>query len=442
MERRLGLLAATSVVVGQVVAVGIFLTPATMARTLGSPLLVLMVWLLIGATAIAGALVYGELAARYPEAGGGYVYLREAWGPRVAFLYGWQCLLVMDPGIAAALAAGLAAYVTYLVPMGAGASRMLAIAVIAAAASVNILGTRAGARVVEALTGVKLVALGAIVLGGFALGRGDWGHFLPFASTRPGTPALPEALAGGLLAAFFAFGGWWEATKLAGEVRDPARTVPRALVLGIAVVTVAYVATSAVFLYLVPLEGVTSGEAFAAQAGEALFGEVGGTVFTLIVLVSIAGSLLATLMGPPRVYYAMGRDGVFPSAVGELSPRFGTPARAIAIQAGLASLLVALGTFDQIVGYFVFVAVAFVGLTVAGVFRLRGRPGTAPAYVSPWYPAAPIAFLVLLTTLLLVVAVGNPRQSLGGVLVVALGLPVAALLPRRQRLEAAEGTSI
>jgi len=442
MERRLGLLAATSVVVGQVVAVGIFLTPATMARTLGSPLLVLLVWLLIGATAIAGALVYGELAARYPEAGGGYVYLREAWGPRVAFLYGWQCLLVMDPGIAAALAAGLAAYVSYLVPMAAGTSKALAIAVIAAAAAVNILGTRVGARVVEALTGVKLVALGAIVLGGFALGRGDWGHFLPFASTRAGTPALPEALAGGLLAAFFAFGGWWEATKLAGEVRDPARTVPRALVLGIAIVTVAYVATSAVFLYLVPLERVTTGEAFAAQAGEALFGEVGGTVFTLIVLVSVAGSLLATLMGPPRVYYAMGRDGVFPSAVGELSPRFGTPARAIAIQAGLASLLVALGTFDQIVGYFVFVAVAFVGLTVAGVFRLRGRPGAAPAYIAPWYPAAPLVFLILLTTLLLVVAVGNPRQSLGGVLVVALGLPVAALVPRRHRLEAAEGTSI
>jgi basic amino acid/polyamine antiporter, APA family len=433
MERRLGLLAATSVVVGQVIAVGIFLTPATMARTLGSPLLVLLVWLLIGATAIAGALVYGELAARYPEAGGGYVYLREAWGRRVAFLYGWKCLLVMDPGIAAALAVGLAAYVGYLVPLGPLALKAVAIGAILVAAGINILGTREGARVMGLLTALKLGALAAIVVGGFAFGRGDWGHFVPFATVRPGSPALPEALAGGTLAAFFSFGGWWEATKLAGEVRDPARNVPRALVTGLAIVTAAYVATSAVFLYLVPLDQVTTGEAFAAQAGEALLGSIGGRVFAVVVVVSVAGSLLATLMGPPRVYYAMGRDGVFPSAVGQLSARFGTPARAVAIQATLASLLVAAGSFNQIVAYFVFITVAFVGLTVAGAFRLRRRGGPAPAYLAPGYPVTPLVFLALLAVLLAVVAAGSPRQALGGTMVVALGLPVAAVLERSRR---------
>jgi basic amino acid/polyamine antiporter, APA family len=437
MERRLGLAAATSVVVGQVIAVGIFLTPATMARTLGSPLLVLLVWLLIGGTAMAGALVYGELAARYPEAGGGYVYLREAYGRRLAFLYGWKCLLVMDPGIAAALAVGLAAYVGYLVPLGAPASKAVAVGAVLLAAAVNIVGVRGGTRALGFLTGVKLGALILIVVGGFALGRGDWGHFVPFAGQRPGSPPLPAALAGGLLAAFFAFGGWWEATKLAGEVRDPARTVPRALILGLAIVTAAYVATSAVFLYLVPLDQVTTGEAFAAQAGESLFGSAGGTVFAAIVVVSVAGSLLAVLMAPPRVYYAMGRDGVFPAAVGELSPRFGTPARAIAIQATLASLLVLAGTFEQIVAYFVFITVVFIGLTVGGIFVVRRRGGRGPAYLTPGYPATPVVFLALLVALLAIVAAGSPQQALGGTLVVALGVPVFAVIERGRLARAA-----
>ena len=439
MDRRLGLAAATSAVAGQVIAVGIFLTPATMARTLGSPFWLLAAWLLMGGMALSGALVYGELASRYPEAGGGYVYLREAYGRRLAFLYGWKCLLVMDPGITAALASGLAAYVAYLTPLGATGQKVVAVAAIAVAAAINIRGSLLGARVLQGFTVLKLGSLAAIVVLAFALGRGSWSHFLPLVERHAGSPPIGDALAGGLIAAFFAFGGWWEASKLSGEVINPGRTMPRALALGVTIVTAAYVLTSAAFLYLVPVERVTSGEAFAAQAGEVLFGAVGGTIFAAVVVVSVAGSLLAVVMMLPRVYYAMGRDGVFPSAVSELS-RQGTPARAIAIEAVLASLLVLAGTFDQIVAYFVFITVLFIAFTVGSVYVIRRRGLPPGEYQTFGYPVTPAIFLALVVLLLFLLAAHNPLQAMAGTLVVALGLPVYAMIEARRTRRDAGGT--
>jgi APA family basic amino acid/polyamine antiporter len=403
-------------VVGQVIGVGIFLTPADMARGLASPFWLLAVWLVVGATAVAGALCFGELAARYPESGGGYVYLREAWGRGSAFLYGWMCLLVMDPGLTAALAVGLADYTSYLVPLSATWAKLGAVGVIALLAVVNALGLRTSAALLRLLTVLKLGLLGLIVAWGFASGRGDWSHFRPFFEQRPGSAPLAVALAGGVVSAFFSFGGWWEAAKVAGEVRDPARILPRALTLGVGVVTVVYVLTSAVFLYLVPPGSAGSSAAFAAQAGEALFGRAGGAFFAAIVCVSVLGSLAALLMAAPRLYYAMARDGLFLPAVAAVHPRSHTPVRAIAVQAGLAS------TFSGIVAYFVFATLLFVALTVAAVYRLP-RP-VPPAYHLPGYPLTPLAFLGLLVLLLALVAAGNPRQAALGVAVVAAGVPV------------------
>jgi APA family basic amino acid/polyamine antiporter len=238
---------------------------------------------------------------------------------------------------------------------------------------------------------------------------------------RAGSDPLPGALAPALVGAFFAFGGWWEIAKLAGEARDPARTVPRALALGVAAVTAVYVLTSAVFLYLVPLERVTSGETFAAQAGEALFGPAGGRVFAGVVIVAVLGSLLALLMALPRVYYAMARDGVFFKSVAALHPRFDTPTRAVAIQATLACVLVLLGTFQQILSYFIFVTVVFLALTVAGVFLLRRR---GELLRIPGYPLTPVLFLVLVALLLVLLAGHDPLQAALGVGIVALGGPV------------------
>jgi APA family basic amino acid/polyamine antiporter len=423
LRRQLGVLAVTALVVGEVIAIGIFLTPAGMARSLGSPFWLLVVWLLMGVMALSGALCYGELAARAPEAGGGYVYLREAYGEGVAFLYGWKCLLVMDPGITAALAAGLASYVGYAIGASGLILKVVAIGVIIAIALINMLGLRLGAGIMQALTAIKLGALALIVVLALLLRAGDWSNFVPLVAQHAGSDPLPIALASALVSAFFAFGGWWEISKLAGEARDPERTLPRALALGVAIVTGIYIVTSAVFLYLVPLDQVTSGETFAAQAGERLFGAAGGQVFAWIVIVAVLGSLLGLLMALPRVYYAMAKDGVFFKAVARVNPRFGTPSRAIAIQAILASLLVATGTFSQIIAYFVFVTVLFVGLTVAGLFRLRRK--SAPSSYRTWgYPITPVVFLVLVAVLLFLLAGHNPLQAALGVAIVALGVPV------------------
>jgi len=380
-----------------------------MARSLGSPFWLLIVWLLMGVMALSGALCYGELAARAPEAGGGYVYLREAYGPGVAFLYGWKCLLVMDPGITAVLAAGLASYVGYALGLAGVWLKVIAIGSILAMAAVNIAGLRLGSGLMQGLTVLKLGALALIAVLAFALHAGNWSNFVPFVAQRAGSYPLPEALATGLVGAFFAFGGWWEISKLAGEARDPARTLPRALAIGVAIITAIYIMTSAVFLYLVPLERVTSGETFAAQAGEALFGPAGGRVFATIVIVAVLGSLLGLLMALPRVYYAMANDGVFFRAIAAVHPRFGTPARAIAIQAILASVYVASGTFNQIIGFFVFVTVLFVAATVAGLFRIRRRSPDA-SYRTWGYPFTPVLFLVLAAVVLFLVAARSPRR--------------------------------
>ena len=430
LRRQLGLLAVTALVVGEVVAIGIFLTPAGMARSLGSPFWLLIVWLLMGSMALSGALCYGELAARAPEAGGGYVYLREAYGSAVSFLYGWKCMLVMDPGITAALAVGLASYVGYALGLAGASLKLIAIGTIFLLAAINIAGLRFGSGLMQWLTALKLGALGLLAVLALVTRAGQWSNFVPFVAQRPGSDPLPGALAPALVGAFFAFGGWWEISKLAGEARDPARTVPRALAIGVSIITAIYILTSAVFLYLVPLDRVTSGETFAAQAGEALFGAAGGKVFALIVIVAVLGSLLGLLMALPRVYYAMARDGVFFKSVGVVHPRFGTPARAIVIQAAVASVYVALGTFNQIIAYFVFVTVLFVGLTVAGLFRIRRR-SPASVYRTWGYPLTPALFLVLVVVLLVLLAGHNPLQAGLGVAIVALGAPVYVFLFRR-----------
>jgi APA family basic amino acid/polyamine antiporter len=432
LKRQLGLPTATALVVGETIAVGIFLTPAGMAKSLGSPALVFAVWLVMGAMAMCGALCYGELAARFPQAGGGYVYLREAYGAPLAFLYGWMALLVMDPGLTAALAVGLAGYVGYSFALSPVGIKLVAVSSIIALAAVNVRGVRLGAWFVRWLTLLKLGALAFILVWGFAFRLGDWSNFAPLVARRAGSLPLAGALAGGMVAAFFSFGGWWDVSKVAGEVRRPSYTLPRALAFGVLVVTLVYVLTSAAFIYLVPMGRVASGETFAAQAGEVLFGKIGGQLFSAVVIVAVLGSLAGVVMSAPRVYFAMARDGLFFRAAAAVHPRNGTPARSIALQAALASVLVVLGTFNQIVSYFVFVVVIFLALTVAALFVLRRRETTAPEYLTPGYPATPAAFLLLIVLLLILLAGGNPRQSLLGVAVVASGLPVYYLLFRRK----------
>lgn len=433
LKRQIGLRTATALIVGEVIAVGIFLTPAGMAKSLGSPLWLLVVWLIMGGMALCGALCYGELAARLPEAGGGYVYLREAYGRPIAFLYGWMALLVMDPGLTAALAVGLASYVGYIFKLSPASLKAVAIGSILFVALVNIRGVQIGGWLISWLTILKLSLLGLLIIWGFGLRLGHWSNFTPLVAQRPGSEPLSGALAGGLVGAFFSFGGWWDLSKLAGEVRDPERTLPQALIYGVTVLTVVYILTSAAFIYLVPLEQVTSGETFAAQAGEVLFGRLGGRVLAGIVIVAVLGSLAAVVMSAPRVYFAMARDGLFIPAAAAIHPRYGTPARAIMIQATLASVLVLVGTFNTIISYFIFVVVIFIALTVVALFVLRRSAPDGVAYRTPGYPVTPIIFLFLIALLLFLLGGHNPLQAALGVGVVVLGLPVYYLLFRSHR---------
>jgi basic amino acid/polyamine antiporter, APA family len=433
MGRRLGLGSAAAAVAGEAIAVGIFLTPAGMARALGSPFWLLAVWMVMGIMALCGAFCYGELAARFPAAGGGYVYLREAYGPRVAFLYGWKCFLVLDPGITAALAVGLAAYISYLTPLSAPALKLVAILAILVVAAFNIRNARLGAGLLRWLTWAKLGVLGLLPFWALARGAGSWSNFVPFVAQRPGSEPLVGALAASFVAAFFTFGGWWDASKIAGEVRDPERTLPRALTLGVIAVTGVYILLSVMFIYVVPMGSAGSDETFVAQAGERVFGLAGAKILAMIVVACVLGSLAAVIMTAPRVYYAMARDGVFFHGVAQLHPRFGTPARAIALQAIVATLLVAVGTFRQIIAYFIFVAVVFIGMTVASLFVLRRRLGDQPPALARGYPVAPAMFLALVLALLVLLAFRNPTQAFLGTAVVALGIPVFALLRARQK---------
>jgi APA family basic amino acid/polyamine antiporter len=434
LKRQLGLTAAAAVVVGEVIGVGIFLYPAGMAKSLGSPVWVLVVWLMMGAMALAGALCYGELAARFPQAGGGYVYLREAYGTQTAFLYGWMALLVLDPGLTALFAVGAADNIGRIVNLSPLGVKLIGIGAIWTLAAINARGIKLGARVMQTLTILKLGLLAFIIIWGFGFAHGSWTNFTPFVE-RHATDSLTVALAGALVVGFFSFAGWWDVTKIAGEVREPARTLPRALALGLLTITVVYILTSAVFLYLVPLAQVPAGEAaattFAAQVGNALFGYAGGQVFAGIVVVCVLGSLTAFIMAAPRVYYAMARDNLFIKSIATVHARFGTPVRAIILQAALASLLVTIGTFEQILAYFFFVTVLFIALTVAAIFFFHHRKAETSTYRTPGYPLTPLFFLVLVAVLLFLLAARNPTQAFLGVGVVLLGVPVYYLLFRK-----------
>jgi basic amino acid/polyamine antiporter, APA family len=424
-RRPLGLLAALSAVTGESIALGIFLTPATMAKSLGSPLLLGVVWGAMGLMTVCGALCYSELAVRFPEAGGTYVYLREAYGERMAFLYGWMCAAVLDPGLAAALAVGATSYIGTLVPLGPWGTVLVPVFLLIALAGINVLGTRLSGGVMTAANLLKLAVLCAIVGWTFVSGHGSLSNLLPLAVRRPGSEVLFPAVAGAVVGAFFSFGGWWDAAKLGGEVREPERNLPRALTGGVLLVTAIYLLVSFAFLYVVPLEQVVSSTAFVAQLGGRLFGAAGGRVLSVCVVIAVLSGLMALTMAAPRVYYAMARDGVFFPVFGRLHPRFGTPGWAILWQTAMALLLLGLGAFDRLLAYFLFSAVLFIGISAVGLFRLEWPVGRW------WYPAAPVFYLAASLGVAGLILVRAPGPALLGVVIVLSGEVLRRLfLPR------------
>ena len=255
----------------------------------------------MGVMAICGALCYSELAIRFPESGGEYVYLRAGYGDRVAFLYGWMSAIVMYPGVAAALAVGAVAYVAQLLPLSARATVLVPAAIILIFGAINLLGTRLSGSLMTFANILKLFILFALVGWTAVSGHAHMSNLLPLAERRPGSEALGPALAGAVVSAFFSFGGWWEASKIAGEVRNPRRTLPLAFLGGVTLVTLIYLLIGAAFLAALPIDRLTSNTAFVAQFGEVLFGASGAKVLSLCVLVCVFGGMAALTMASPRV---------------------------------------------------------------------------------------------------------------------------------------------
>jgi APA family basic amino acid/polyamine antiporter len=425
--RRLGLFSATMAVVGGIIGGGIFRTPAAVAQRVGSPGLTLGAWVVGGAVALIGAFCFGELGYRRPRAGGGYVYLREAWGPLPAFLYGWGLLLVIATGAIAAVAVTFADYALALTGLPASLSAPVAVGAIVLLAGVNYVGVAPGSVTVNVLTVLKLVALAAVIV--VALG----GTAPPAEALPP--PAAPDrhwvlTLGAALIPILFTYGGWQQTNFIAEEIVAAERTLPRALVLGVLIVVTVYLLANVAYLRVLGLSGLAASTAPAADTMRALLGPSGGTFIAAGIAISTFGFLDLVILVTPRVLQAMAADGVFFPSLARLHPRYRTPTRAILLEAAWAVVLTLTGTFGQLVDYVSFGDWIFFGLAVAGLYRLRAidtRHGVAPPPAGvrvPGYPWTPALFVAASALVVISAILGNPRNAALGAGLLLVGIPV------------------
>jgi APA family basic amino acid/polyamine antiporter len=391
--RRLGLFSGTMAVVGGIIGSGIFLNPAIVAQRTRAPALTIGVWVLGGAIALVGAFCYAELGHRQPKAGGGYVYLREAFGPLPAFLYGWALLLVIATGACAAVAVTFARYAVALFALPAAAATPIAVAAIALLSAVNYLGVGPGALTQNVFTILKLAALAVLIGFGLFLAF-DAPHALDVASPRPPTgSALPLAVGTALVPILFAYGGWQQTNFIAEEIRDAERTLPRSLILGTAIVVAVYVLANIAYVRVLGVLGLGQSAAPAADLMTAVVGPWGRRLISAGIACSTFGFLNLVILVSPRVYQAMAADGVFFPALARLHPTYRTPGTAILLQGAWAIVLMLTGTYGQLLDYVVFGDWIFFGLTAATLFVYRRRAGVPAAFGVPLYPLLPLLFV-------------------------------------------------
>src|SRR5438046_8375523 len=403
------------IVVGTTLGSGIFAVPGAVLRQSGSDVgVALVVWVVGSVLALLGALTFGELGAMLPDAGGSYVYVREAFGSLPAFLLGWALFLAINTGSTATLAVAFANYLGELVPLPPAAHDFAAVAMIAAVAAVNIRGVRHAASVQNWSTGLKVAAILALAAAGFALGDGFHGTGTR-AFITPLSLALLSAAGVALLGVLWAYEGWQNVTNSAGEARDPQRTFARGIGLGTAALVAIYLTANAGYVAAVGASGVAASDRIAADVVHALFGPAAAKPVTLVILVSIFSAANGLALTGPRMYFAMARDGVFFRALAQVHPRFGTPALAVLVSATWAALLAASGTFEQLFTYVVFASWLFAALAAASVFVLRRRRPDAPRpFRVPGYPLTPALFIAPAVALVLTTLVAPPQQARAG----------------------------
>lgn len=429
----LSLTDATFLVVASVVGSGIFLTPGTIASALPHPGWIFAVWAAGGLLSLAGALANAELGAMYPHAGGDYVYLREAFHPAAGFLVGWLTFFVIYAGTIATLAAGFASSLGGFVAIGHGGMLALAIGITLASTALNWVSVQAGARVNNAATLLKVLAIALFVLLGPAIGPGSWAHLAP-SSAGEGAAAIGVAAFGlALSPVLFSYLGWNATVYVASELRDPERNVPRSLFLGLVLCSAIYLAVNAIYLYALPVSTLRETANAGESAARALFGNAGGRLVAAFVLASILGTLNATILVGPRIAYAMAIDGLFFRGVEGVDPRFGTPHVALAVQAAVAvGLLLLLRTFPSVLDYTTFAIVLATMADTAALYALRRRqPGRRRPYHAWGYPWVPALYFLANAGIALAMLHGRPRECLTGLAIAATGLPFYWLFRRR-----------
>lgn len=427
LPRTLTRLNATAMVAGTIIGASIFVQPSEIARHLASPAEIMLVWTACGVLTLFGAFVCAELASAFPQTGGLYVFFRQTFSPLVGFLWAWAMFWSMHSGIIAIIAIVFARYTAHFFPaMGDTGIRVVAVGLIVALSALNYVGVKAGSRVQTALTIAKIAAIGVVVTIGLGFAATTESEMAALngglGPARP-TVSLSEFLLA-MVAGLFAYGGWHMVTYTAGETVMPARTIPTALVAGVGIVTVCYVALNILYLAILPLESVRSSTRIAADAADVVLGSGGSGVMAGLVMMSALGGLTGIVLTGPRVYYSMAKDGLTFTWLAHVHDRYRTPARAIVLQGVWASVLAATGAYRQLFTRVIYTEWLFFALMAAGLFLLRRRPDYRPEYRAWGYPLVPIVFIAASLLIVFNQIYREPVEALTGLGIVFLGAPV------------------
>jgi APA family basic amino acid/polyamine antiporter len=408
---------ATMIVMGGIIGAGIFINPSVVARQVHTPPLILTPWIIGGVIALAGAFVYAELADRKPDVGGQYAYIRDAFHPMVAFLYGWTLLLVTQTGGMAAVAMTFAAYLRELAGVDL-TTPVLAVGTLLVLTAINCYGVRAGSNVQSALMVLKIVAIAVLVIVGGTAGGGR------APAPLRGSEVPITALAAAMVPVLFAYGGWQTASFVSGEMRQPRRDLPRALLIGVLGVVVLYLAVNVVCLHVLGADGLAATTTPASEVMRRVLGTTGGRLIAAGIAVSTVGFLSQGMLTAPRVYFAMARDGVFFRQVAYVSERSRAPVIAIAVQGVWASVIALSGRYEQILNYVVALDAVFFGLTGATLLVFRRRdPQPSGGFRMPGHPWTTIVFVAAFWALAVNTVIHNPRSAGIGVLILLAGVP-------------------
>ena len=443
LVKGLGLVDATTLVMGSMIGSGIFIVPADIARQTRSPGLLIATWVATALLTLVAALSYGELAAAMPQAGGQYVYLREAFGPLSGFLFGWTLFLVIQTGTIAAVAVAFAKYTGVFAPsisaqnyllgggrLGLTTEQALAIAVIVLLSWVNSRGIRTGAAIQNVFTFAKTAALLGLAVFGFLLGRNtaaladNFHGFWRNAGWSAGSIRLTGVA---MVGALFSSDAWNNVTFTAGEVRHPKRNLPLSLALGVGLVSLLYIACNLVYLSVLPLDAIAHApeDRVATAAAARMFGPVAAPLMAGAIMISTFGCANGIILSGARVYYAMALDGLFFRRAAALHPRWNTPAAALAMQCGWATLLTLSGRYGDLLDYVIFAVLLFYILTIAGVFALRrARPEMDRPYRAFGYPVLPALYIAAAGSIEILLLLYKPDYTWPGLIIVLLGVPV------------------